>query len=202
MRKTKTLLLCLILGVIFFSGCNAVENGSTSGTKLYVISITGNDLEGNPGSQVIYSDVITGGSVINTTGIVEVDAILLDPGATPTSYQDVIIDQVDITYSRADGLSVEGKDIPRSFSVKTSQMVRVSETSTSFAVELVRHNAKLEAPLADLVNYGGATILKLEANLTIHSKDTAGHRLAPVKASVSIECANFADPNSGTDTGS
>ncbi len=203
MRKTTTLLLCLALGVLFFNGCNAVENGTTSGTRLYVQSITGTGLDGKPGSNVIYSDVMqNGGGVINDVVLVSVDAVLMDPNqVTPTNYQNVIIDQIDIHYTRADGLNVEGKDVPRSYSLTTSQMVMVADPTTSFNVEIMRHNAKLEAPLVQFADAGSGT-LKLEAHLTIHSKDTAGKRLAPVKASVSIECANFADADDSGGSGS
>jgi hypothetical protein len=198
--KSKSLVwILMIIGISvfvigFLGGCNAVENESTSGTRLTIELITGLDLEGEPGSTTVFSDVIkTSGTIVNDPATATLRAALLDPEPESTSYyQSVIVDQIDISYSRTDGLSVEGRDVPYSFSQEVNKMIGIGETGDlNFVV--VQHNAKSESPLVELVNYGQEHVLKMEAHITFYSRDVGGHRLAPVTGSISIWFANFAD---------
>ena len=60
---------------------------------------------------------------------------------------------------------------------------------------LIRHVAKLEAPLLALREWTNQEkILQLVAVVTIHGKDQGGHRVAPVTGYISVWCGNFADP--------
>ncbi len=185
----------LLTIVIFLTpGCNKVENDTNSTAKLIVETITGKDLDGNEGSSVIYSDVVTtSGSVFNDTAVAQLRVEPLNPLQTPTTfYQDAVIDQIDITYSRTDGLTGEGVNIPYSFSQQINARVTIGMiTEVSFVI--ITHNAKAESPLVELINLGQEHILKLEARITFHSKDLAGNRLQPVVGGVSIWCGNFAD---------
>lgn len=185
----------LLTTVIFIiPGCSKVENVTNSATKLIVESITGEDLEGNEGSSVIYSDVVTStGSVFNDIAVAQLRVEPLDPLQTPTTfYQDAVIDQVDISYSRTDGLTGEGINVPYSFSQQIYARVAIGMiTEVSFVI--ITHNAKAESPLVELINLGQEHILKLEARITFHSKDLAGNRLQPIVGGVSIWCGNFAD---------
>jgi len=59
---------------------------------------------------------------------------------------------------------------------------------------LIRHDAKLEAPLFALREVGNqGAVLQLVAKVTVHGKDLGGHRVAPVSGYISVWCANFAD---------
>ena len=59
--RIKSILMAVFLTVILldFPACNKLENLSESGSALIVTLITGTDLQGNPGSNTIFSDVIT-----------------------------------------------------------------------------------------------------------------------------------------------
>jgi hypothetical protein len=105
-------------------------------------------------------------------------------------YQQVIIDQVDVEYSRADGLNTEGVDIPTSFSQKVNFFVEI-EGETEFSFTVVRHSAKAESPLVELIDGNREKILKLEAKITIHARDVAKRRLAPAIGYVSVFCYHF-----------
>ena len=195
--KMKYLLLILFAVCIIFSfpGCNNLENSTTSASKLIVESLTGKDLAGEEGSTTIFSDVITEGSVFNDNGVAALTAVLLDPFActgTCTYYQSILVDQVDIVYSRADGLNTPGVDVPYGFSQKVNMLVGIGE-KISLPFVLIQHNAKLESPLVELVNIGQEKILKLEAEVTFHGKDLGGHRVESAKGHVSVWCSNFAD---------
>ena len=197
MKRENILLVLVLMFFMLFPSCNKLENETTSGTVLYLNSITGNDLEGNDGSTTIFVDVLYENpedgtfTIYNDNAVAELAAVLIDPDAEVSSYyQNVIVDQIDIEYTRSDGLDTEGKDVIYSFSQKVSFVVEVGGTS-EIPFVLVQHASKLESPLVELVNFGQEKILKLEAKVTIHGKDVGGHRVAPVVGSVSVWIANF-----------
>lgn len=197
MRIRNILTIVLLLSVLILSGCNAVENESTSSSKLILLSLTGKDLSGTEGSTTVFSDVYSDiYGVVNDTGVAVMTAVLLDPTVEPedvTIYQYVIVDQIDVEYSRADGQNVQGEDVPYSFSQKANILIEMEET-VEIPFVLVQHVAKLEPPLIGLVNYTTQSkILKLEAKITIHSKDVGGHRLQPVVGYLAVWCGNFGD---------
>lgn len=210
--KIKSLLIFTVLVVLLlqFSNCNKLENLTNSGTKLILWSLMGEDSEGNP-TTLVLSDVVTNGSVFNDPASASFTSVLLDPTKIEkddsTFYQNVIIDQIDIEFSRTDGLNVEGKDVPYTFSQKTHLVVETGEAEpVSLGFILMQHNAKSESPLIELVNLGQEHVLKLEAKITFYARDIGGYRLEPAVGYVSVWCANFGDPastgGSGGGTGS
>lgn len=194
MRKQYLVIIPCVLFLVAISGCNSIENLTNSSSKLIIESITGTDLTGNAGSSIAFCDVIqSNGSIINDNGTVTMRAVTLDPLATSTTYyQDVIVDQIDIEYSRAEGLNVEGRDVPYRFSQRVTGRVEIGG-SMELGFVLIQHTAKLESPLVDLVNGTQEHVLKLEARITIHSRDVAGNRLEPAVGYISVWCSNFSD---------
>ena len=197
--RIKSILMAVFLTVILldFPACNKLENLSESGSALIVTLITGTDLLGNPGSNTIFSDVITStGSIINDTAAATLTTVLLDPAQTTgTFYQDIIVDQVDVEYTRSDITGAQpGVDVPFGFSQKVYVRVAIGEI-IEMPFVLVQHVAKLESPLVELINLGQEVVLKMEAKCTFHGKDVGGHRVAPVVGHVSVWFSNFADTN-------
>lgn len=193
MKKHFILTILCVSVVLFFSQCNIFEKDSTSASILLIESITGTDLDGTTGSFIHFCDVISDGSIYNEWASASLTALLIDPGdIADTYYQSIIVDQVDIEYSRADGKSVEGTDVPYKFSQKVNLRIAIDETS-SLGFVLVQHNAKRESPLVELVGLGQEKNLKLEAKITIHGHDVGGHRIQPVSGSISIYCADYGD---------
>lgn len=184
----------LIIGLM--PGCNKRENATQGASRLIVISLTGTNLEGDVGSNVVYSDVISStGSIFDDHLVAVLRAEPLNPyqqSMENTWYQDVIVEQIDVEFSRTDGLSREGIDVPYSFSQRVYEQVELgSIVELNFVI--VSHNAKSESPLIELVNHGQEHILKLEARITFHAKDLAGNQLEPVVSGISVWCSNFAD---------
>jgi len=202
MKTNKSLVIIssfifiLIFILVQFTCCNALENVSISASKLIVELITGNDLDGEAGSTTVFVDVIAAsGTIFNDNATATLSSVLLDPAqASGTFYQDIIVDQIDISYSRTDGLSVEGRDVPYSFSQQVYARVPVG-SSIELDFVLVQHIAKLESPLVELIPIGQEKILKLEAHITFYGKDIAGNRVDPAAGSISLWCADFADDN-------
>lgn len=200
MKNKNILLILTIMIFLVFPSCNKLENETTSGSAILINSITGNDLDGSEGSTTIFIDVVQVNedgtmTIYNDNGVAELSAVLLDPKVPSTEgsyYQNVIIDQIDIEYTRADGLNNEGEDVIFSFSQKVTHMVAIGET-VSIPFVLVQHVAKLESPLVELVDLGQEKVLKLEAKITIHGKDVGGHRISPAVGGVSVWISNFGD---------
>lgn len=195
MRKTTLLLIIgLIFAVLMFTGCNKLENQTTSASKLILDMITGNDIEGNAGSNTIFSDVITtSGGIFNDNADATMRAVLLDPGAVEsTFYQTIIVDRIFVEFSRSDGKNEQGKDIPYSFFQDVNVSIDIDE-QVIFPFVLVQHTAKMESPLKEL-RYS-SEVYKFEAKVTFYGKDVAGRRVEEISGSVSVWFANFADEN-------
>ncbi len=193
--KNKYLILILLGGLLLITSCNNLENMTTSSSKIIITAITGTDLEGSDGSTIAFSDVACGSTIINDLGVLSIAAVPINPlQDSSTYYQDVIIDQIDVEYSRTEsGRNVQGVDVPFSFSQKVNSLVAVGE-SIELPFVLVQHVAKIESPLVELrgeVNQ--EKVLKLEVKVTVYARDLAGNRLEPVTGSISVWCANFPD---------
>jgi len=186
----------LIIVALLLVSCVAKENDSTSSSFLVINSLTGTDLQGNEGSTTVFSDVDSAGSIINDNGVAEVSALIYNP-LTDTDvsyYNNVIVDQIDVEFRRTDGRNVEGVDVPYRFTQPMNWLVEVDEVA-EIPFILIRHVAKLEAPLLALREVPSqGIVLQLVAIVTIHGKDLGGHRVAPVSGYLSVWCANFADP--------
>lgn len=194
MTKWFKIILMMVM-VVGFYNCNIFESDSTSGSVLIIGSITGKDLQGQEGSPVIFSDVLTNGGIVNDNATASLTAHCINPdvcGAASTYYQSIIVDQIDVEYSRSDGLAGEGEYVPYSFSQKVSMKIDIEET-LSLPFVIVQHVAKLESPLVELINLGQEKILKLEARVTFNGYDVGGHRIQPVTGYISVWCSNFAD---------
>ncbi|MCX6556311.1 MAG: hypothetical protein NTW95_02605 [Candidatus Aminicenantes bacterium] len=199
----KLKIVGLIIVALVMAACNAVENDSTSGSMLEIVSLTGKDLEGKEGSTTVFSDVIFNGSIINDNGSAEVKAAPLDPflpDTEITSYMSVMVDQIDVEFRRTDGRNIEGVDVPYHFTQPVSMLVSLA-ASVKIPFVLIRHVAKLEAPLLALRDQSQEFFLELVAVVTIHGKDLGGHRVAPVTGYITVWCGNFPDVKK-TGTGS
>jgi hypothetical protein len=192
----KMKILLLSIAALFLASCNTIENESTSASMLQIASVTGNDLDGTPGSTTIFSDVLTNNSLINDNGVAEINALPIDPlidSKSITPYMDVLVDQIDVAFKRTDGRNVEGVDVAYHFNQPMSMLVTING-SASIPFILIRHVAKQEPPLLALREWTSqGKILQLVATVTIHGKDLGGHRVAPVTSNVSVWCSNFAD---------
>ncbi|MCU0236568.1 MAG: hypothetical protein MUC72_05720 [Acidobacteria bacterium] len=201
----KLKLALLIIAALALVSCVAKENDTTSASFLVINALTGNDLEGNAGSTTVFSDVSIAGSIVNDNGVATVTTLTYNPLEDSeehdiTFYMNVIVDQVDVEFMRTDGRNVEGVDVPYRFTQPMNMLVPVDEI-TEIPFVLIRHVAKLEAPLfalREITSQG--VILQLVAKITLHGKDLGGHRVAPVSGYVSVWCGNFADEDAPDET--
>jgi hypothetical protein len=108
-------------------------------------------------------------------------------------FQDVTISRYEVHYIRSDGRAIEGVDVPFHITGNISQTVPFRGTTT-MVIDVVRHQAKLEPPLLNLVIRsgfagGGAIVITCFAEITLHGTTPTG---AAVQTSGRMQI-NFAD---------
>ena len=114
-------------------------------------------------------------------------------GTTPTPTQNNIITvtRYHVDYRRADGRNTPGVDVPYGFDGATTGTI--SESDATLAFVLVRVQAKLESPLANLAGLGGAQAISTLADVTFYGRDQAGNDVQ-VTGSINVTFADWSDP--------
>jgi hypothetical protein len=135
-------------------------------------------------------------STYNDLGEVTIRLQLRDPGipgvpATPSPLNEVTFTRYLVTYRRADGRNTPGVDVPYPLdSAVTFTVPAEGEATAGF--DLVRHTAKMEAPLAALAD--SSVIISTVADVTFFGRDQAGNEVIAT-GHIGIFFGNFADPD-------
>jgi hypothetical protein len=184
----------LALSLFAFSGCGDLVREGTGSAYLIVKSIEAasgaepNDFGGN-----LLSDVVTNvdgtptyfNDLARTTFNLQMKDILTSP--TPNNF--ITLTRYHVEFIRADGRNIQGVDVPYAFDGGITATVNAADTAVS--VTIVRNQAKLEAPLANLSR--NLVILSTIARITFYGHDQTG-REASATAQISVDFANFGDP--------
>jgi len=136
-------------------------------------------------------------SFFNDLGRAELRVGLKDPGpvaapTTPSPLNAVTLTRYRVVYKRSDGRNTQGVDVPYAFDGGMTITVPATGTAVS-SFDIVKHTAKLEAPLLALRGFGGAQMINTLADLTFYGIDQAGNDVT-VSGTISITFGNFADP--------
>jgi hypothetical protein len=172
------------VAALAMGGCAAdYVEGDTSSILLLIENIA----DGTPQ----LSDVRgTGGAIVNCQVEMTVSARPKNPISTVGPSEDVRLNRYTVTYRRADGRSQEGIDVPFAISGNTTAFVESGGTSTTtLAVDLVRHQAKLEAPL---MNITGLQVVTMYADISIFGRTISGKNVTS-SGSIQVTFADFAD---------
>jgi len=171
------------------AGCSAdYVEGDRSTVLLLVESING----GAP----VLSDVRGAGdnpnTIVNCLAPVTVSVRTKNPQVAGTAVQDVRLTRYEVSYRRSDGRGVEGLDVPYTISGNMTITVPVGDTTT-FSVDLVRHQAKLLPPLSNIT---GLQLVTMFADLTLNGATISGSNVS-AQGTVQV---TFADYGAGTTT--
>jgi hypothetical protein len=133
-------------------------------------------------------------TIFNDNGQVVLRIVPKDIGnpliaATPSTNNEVTITRYHVNYRRTDGRNTPGVDVPYPWDGAVTGTVQIGGSLT-LTFELVRHDAKLEAPLADLVN--NVTILNTIGEVTFYGTDRVGNAISAT-GTIQIDFANFGD---------
>ncbi len=200
--STKSITFALLTGLsMAAAGCGVAEQGQSS-SLVVIESLQAASIQ-KAGTQpalggFLLSDVcvLNNGSctIFDDVGSVTMNVRLKDPGSPgvtngPSPLNDVTFTRYHVEYVRADGRNVPGVDVPFPFDSAVTFTATAAGSTASF--ELVRHLAKVEAPLAALAN--DLKIITTIANVTFYGKDQGGKNVA-VTGSIQVSFGNFADP--------
>jgi hypothetical protein len=169
------------------SGCSAAYvEGDASSMLMLIETIAA----GSP----VLSDVRgTGGAIINCQ--VDLSILTRPKNQTPESpvgpSEDVRVTRYDVAYRRSDGRGTQGLDVPYSISGNMTLLVRTG-TAATVVIDLVRHQAKLEPPLSNIV---GLQVVTMFADVTLYGQTISGKTLRAT-GSAQVTFADFADGTS------
>lgn len=159
-----------------------------------------------PGSfgNTLQSDVVTIktvngqpiSTIFNDLGRVTLHMLLKDAGTpaaptSPSNLNTITITRYRVVFTRADGRITQGVDVPYAFDSAVTATVTAGPTTIGF--ELVRSQAKEEAPLVALARLGGRIQISTIANVTFYGQDQAGNEVT-VTGSIGVDFADFGDP--------
>ena len=180
------------------AGCGDVVRQDRSPVSLVIESLTGaSGASGNVGtfSGTLQSDVLTivddSPTIFSDSGQVTMRFVMKDILTTPSAVNAVTINRYRVTFRRSDGRNTPGVDVPFPFDSAVTFTIAPGGAVTQ-AFELIRHVAKMEAPLAALQS--SPVIISTVADITFFGHDLAGNELS-ASGSLGIQFGNFADPN-------
>jgi hypothetical protein len=110
-------------------------------------------------------------------------------GNQPSTNNQVTISRYRVIYRRSDGRNTPGVDVPFGFDGAATVTVQPTTPST-MSFELVRHVAKEESPLRQLIS--SPTIITSIAEVSFYGRDQVGNDIS-VTGSIQIDFGNFGD---------
>jgi len=209
MRALKAAVLLGVAAVSF--GCTpewAREN--ETGIIMEIAGIQG--VAGGEGEEegfVLFSDVSTGGSIINDDALVLVNIYRKNPSVEATSpLEHVRLESYQVRYFRTDGRNVEGIDVPHRItgplsSVRLHTPTGTGEVEAEAVINIVRQTAKREPPLINLVGptinrqnflvLPGEGFLFTIAEVTIYARQVTTGEPLSATGRIQVAFADFAD---------
>jgi len=127
----------------------------------------------------------------NDLGRVTLNVAMKDPTLTATSTNTISMTRYAVQFIRTDGRNTPGVDVPYPFEGGLSGTVQ-SGAVTNLVFDLVRHSAKLEAPLRNLRRGGGQIFIATIAQITFYGRDQNGNEVA-VTGNMDVTFGDFGD---------
>ncbi|MGQ9800673.1 MAG: hypothetical protein ACUVRL_03285 [Candidatus Saccharicenans sp.] len=180
----------ITLSLVLFS-CNPVERSTNSASYLIIENIIGKDNQGND-SSVVFSDVSINGIAYPDFVNISLRAATLDPNPVMgvSQYSDVMVTNYIVTYTRNDGATGEGTDVPYHFEGALSTLVPIGSTVT-IPLMIVRDVAKTQPPLNALV--GDPTgIIECTATIELIGHDLRNREVRKT-GQISVRFADYID---------
>jgi len=129
-------------------------------------------------------------TVFNDVGTATLHLAPKDVTATaPTTNNAVTITRIHIKYVRSDGRNTQGVDVPYEWDAAATVTVPPGGSAT-VGFELVRHVAKEESPLVQLIS--NPSIINTITEVTFFGQDQTGNEVS-VMGKIQINFGNFGD---------
>ena len=110
---------------------------------------------------------------------------------SPSLNNEITVNRYRVTFIRSDGRNTPGVDVPYGFDGAATGTIP-SGGSLTLDFEIVRHIAKLEAPLVYLAT--NLNVISTIAEVTFYGRDQVGNEVQ-VTGSILINFANHGDPS-------
>jgi hypothetical protein len=190
----------VLLLLIASTSCGQLTRQGTSSSYLIIMGMeAASGAEDTEFRSFLLSDVVTvvdgASGIYNDPGRVTFSLALKDAGSaaapsTPTQANWITVERYHVKFVRADGRDKQGEDVPYEFDGAMGVTVSGGEVEGGF--NLVRHTAKMEAPLGALAR--SSVIISTLAEVTFYGHDQTGRAVSAV-GHIQVEFGNFADPS-------
>ncbi len=144
--------------------------------------------------QTVDGETVRVPTIFNDVGQATMRLILKDQGvagALPTTLNAVTLTRYHINYRRADGRNTPGVDVP--YPVDGGVTATLTGGTVLIPFEMVRHQAKLEAPLRAMAFGGGRIFISTIAEVTFYGTDLAGNEVQAL-GTISVSFGDYGDP--------
>jgi hypothetical protein len=179
--------LFTVAGALVMTGCT--PDWASNGESPMVLLLT--DI--NAGSPISSDVRISSGTVCPDLVPVRIENHFKNPLVDNTGYRgDIVIERYEVRYIRSDGRDVEGVDVPFRITGSVAQEI-IAPGAATLQVEVVRRQAKVEAPLANLRGGGGPAVVTMFAEVTLHARSTIGQTTNPARGRLQIDFADYVD---------
>ena len=161
---------------VLSAACGDVTRQGTGSSYLIVTSLLGRSGADGEFGPTLQSDVRTDdGTIFSDSGQVTLTLAMKDATSPtgPTTANFITINRYHVRFTRADGRNTPGVDVPHGFDGAFT--ATVSDEAT-IPFELVRHVAKLEAPLEALTR--NLVIISTIAEVTFYGRDQTGREVS------------------------
>ena len=158
-----------------------------------ITGFAGGEAQGGEEGDILFSDV---SQRINDDALVTVNVYRKNPTVTSTSpLEHVRLESYQVRYFRSDGHNVEGVDVPHRITGALNALrfhtpTETGEIEVDAVINVVRHNAKEEPPLRNLIDsefspsirgifLSGAGLITTVAEITVYARQvTTGEPLS------------------------
>lgn len=103
----------------------------------------------------------------------------------------VTLTRYHVNFRRTDGRNTPGVDVPYSFDGGVTVTIDAGQT-VDIPIELIRHQAKLEPPLRNMIGLGGLGFISTIAEITVYGRDQNGNEMLAT-ANLDVQFGDFAD---------
>jgi hypothetical protein len=119
-------------------------------------------------------------------------SLLTPGGGTATSpLNAVTITRYRVVFRRADGRNTPGVDVPYGIDGAVTATLNVGDAA-EVIFDIVRHQAKLDPPLRNLVGFKGLGFIHTVAEITLWGRDQNGNELS-VTGNMDVQFSDFGD---------
>lgn len=123
------------------------------------------------------------------TATIRVDRKAQDVPAAPINA--VTLTRYRVSFRRTDGRATPGTDVPYGFDGGLGVTIPADGTAP-VSFEIIRHQAKLEPPLRNLINLGGQGFISTIAEVTFFGHDQNGNEVS-VTGRIDVQFGDFGD---------